>query len=49
MVEYKLEGDEIIGILKVKMNSIYLCIEEIYMDFIFEVDVKVEVGFNFGI
>ena len=47
--EYKVNGDEIIGISKVGTPSTYLCTKEMYTDFILEVDVKVEVGLNSGI
>ena len=47
--EYKVNGDEIIGISKTGTPSTYLCTKEMYTDFILEVDVKVEVGLNSGI
>ena len=47
--EYKLEGDELIGISALETPSTYLCTKEKFSDFILEVDVKVEVGLNSGI
>jgi hypothetical protein len=47
--EYKLEGDELIGISALKTPSTYLCTKEMFTDFILEVDVKVEFGLNSGI
>lgn len=47
--EYKVEGDQIIGVSKVGTPSTYLCAKERYADFILEVEVKVEVGLNSGI
>lgn len=47
--EYKVNGDEIIGISALKTPSTYLCTKETFSDFILEVDVKVEVGLNSGI
>lgn len=47
--EYKVNGNEIIGISKTVTKSTYLCTKEIFSDFILEVDVKVEVGLNSGI
>jgi hypothetical protein len=47
--EYKVEGDQIIGISKLGTKSTYLCTKERFSDFIFEVEVKVEVGLNSGI
>ena len=47
--EYKVNGDEIIGISAVGTPSTYLCTKETFTDFILEVDVKVEVGLNSGI
>jgi len=47
--EYKVNGDEIIGISKTGTPSTYLCTKELFTDFILEVDVKVEVGLNSGI
>jgi hypothetical protein len=47
--EYKLEGNELIGISAIETPSTYLCTKERYTDFILEVDVKVEVGLNSGI
>jgi len=47
--EYKLEGDELIGISALETPSTYLCTKEMFTDFILEVDVKVEVGLNSGI
>ena len=47
--EYKVEGDQIIGISKLGTKSTYLCTKDRYSDFILEVDVKVEVGLNSGI
>jgi hypothetical protein len=47
--EYKVNGDEIIGISKTGTKSTYLCTKETFTDFILEVDVKVEVGLNSGI
>lgn len=47
--EFKVNGDEIIGISKVGTSSTYLCSKETFTDFILEVDVKVEVGLNSGI
>ncbi|HKJ79647.1 MAG TPA: DUF1080 domain-containing protein, partial [Prolixibacteraceae bacterium] len=47
--EYKLEGDQLIGISAVETPSTYFCTKEKFSDFILEVDVKVEVGLNSGI
>ena len=47
--EYKVEGDQVIGISKVGTPSTYLCTKELYTDFILEVEVKVDVGLNSGI
>lgn len=47
--EYKVNGDEIIGISATETPSTYLCTKEIFADFILEVEVKVEVGLNSGI
>ena len=47
--EYKVNGDEIIGISKTGTKSTYLCTKETFTDFILEVEVKVEVGLNSGI
>ena len=47
--EYKVNGDEIIGISALGTPSTYLCTKETFTDFILEVDVKVEVGLNSGI
>lgn len=47
--EYRVEGDQIIGVSKLGTKSTYLCTKERFSDFILEVDVKVEVGLNSGI
>ncbi|MDP4681114.1 MAG: DUF1080 domain-containing protein, partial [Cyclobacteriaceae bacterium] len=47
--EYKINGDEIVGISKIGTPSTYLCTKEIYSDFILEVEVKMETGLNSGI
>ena len=47
--EYRLEGDQLIGISALETPSTYLCTKEKFSDFILEVDVKVEVGLNSGI
>lgn len=47
--EYKVEGNQVIGISKLGSPSTYLCTKERYTDFILEVDVKIDMGLNSGI
>jgi hypothetical protein len=47
--EYKVEGNQIIGISKFGTESTYLCSKMVYSDFILEVDVKIDIGLNSGI
>ncbi|NOR75325.1 MAG: DUF1080 domain-containing protein [Draconibacterium sp.] len=47
--EYKVDGNQIIGISKSGSPSTYLCTEKRYTDFIIEVDVKIDMGLNSGI
>ena len=47
--EYRLEGDQLIGISALETPSTYLCTKQKFSDFILEVEVKVEVGLNSGI
>ena len=47
--DYKIDGDQIIGISKLGTKSTYLCTKKRYSDFILEVDVKIEPGLNSGI
>ena len=45
--EYKVEGDQIIGISKLGTNSTYLCTRERFSDFMLEVEV-IEFGAQEG-
>ena len=47
--EYKVDGNEVIGISKLGSPSTYLCTKKRYSDFILEVDVKIDMGLNSGI
>ncbi|MEN8118288.1 MAG: DUF1080 domain-containing protein [Bacteroidota bacterium] len=47
--EYKVEGNQVIGISKSGSPSTYLCTNNRYTDFIIEVDVKIDMGLNSGI
>ena len=47
--DYKIDGDQIIGISKLGSPSTYLCTKKRYTDFILEVDVKIDMGLNSGI
>ncbi|MCK5208735.1 MAG: DUF1080 domain-containing protein [Cyclobacteriaceae bacterium] len=47
--EYKVEGNQVIGISKLGSSSTYLCTKKRYTDFILEVDVKIDMGLNSGI
>lgn len=47
--DYKIEGDELIGISKFGTKSTYLCSKKPYNDFILEVEVKIDMGLNSGI
>lgn len=47
--KYHIEGDEIVGVSILKTPNSFLCTEETYGDFIFEVEVKVDPRLNSGI
>lgn len=47
--DYKVDGNQVIGVSKLGTRSTYLCTKKTYSDFILEVDVKVEPGLNSGI
>lgn len=47
--DFKVEGNQIIGISKFGSQSTYLCTKTSYSNFILEVDVKIEMGLNSGI
>lgn len=47
--EYKIENKTIIGVSHLNTPNTFLCTENLYGDFVLEVDVKVEVGLNSGI
>ena len=47
--KYRIEGDEIVGVSILKTSNSFMCTEETFGDFIFEVDVKVDPRLNSGI
>lgn len=47
--EYKIENKTIIGVSRLNTPNTFLCTENLYGDFILEVDVKVDIGLNSGI
>ncbi len=46
---YQIEGDEIVGISKLKTRNSFLCTKELYSDFILELEFKVHPLLNSGI
>ena len=47
--EYKIDGNEIVGISKLKTRNSFLCTKKVYKDFILELEVKVHPLLNSGI
>jgi hypothetical protein len=47
--EYRIEGEEIVGISRLNTPNTFLCTEKDYSDFILELELKVEPGLNSGI
>lgn len=47
--DYRIEGDAIVGVSKLKTPNTFLCTEKMYTDFILEVEVKVHPLLNSGI
>ena len=47
--EYKIVNNTIVGVSQLNTPNSFLCTEQIYGDFVLELDVKVEAGLNSGI
>jgi Domain of Unknown Function (DUF1080) len=47
--EYKIANNTIVGVSQLNTPNSFLCTEQIYGDFVLELDVKVEAGLNSGI